>query len=248
MARRLLSAEQVAWLRARYGSQPIRQTLREFNRLFRMRLSYDQLRNANRRHGFGRALKPRASTFTRRETAFLIERLPTQPHERTQIAFCRRFGWMPRDRQIKDFVARHPQAKGAPNTGRFRKRHMRNEALPLYSERWRRKHGQREYLAIKVPGPSPYASQQQGRDWHWVRKAVWVWEQAHGPVPGGHAVVHLDGDPARCELENLEVVPHGVLARLNHWNAPPYAGPEANPARIRLAQLQDGLHARGKAA
>lgn len=34
-----------------------------------------------------------------------------------------------------------------------------------------------------------------------------AWEAAHGPVPPGHYVHHLDGNPANNDLANLALVP-----------------------------------------
>ncbi len=33
-----------------------------------------------------------------------------------------------------------------------------------------------------------------------------VWEQQHGPIPPGHAVVFKDGDRANCDIANLECI------------------------------------------
>ena len=60
---------------------------------------------------------------------------------------------------------------------------------------------------------------------------MWVWEQANGPVPKGHAVVQLDGDPANCEPENLDCVPQAVLARLNAYHASIRPMPDPTPIR-----------------
>ena len=74
-----------------------------------------------------------------------------------------------------------------------------------------------------------------------MAKSRWVWEQANGPIPKGHVVILLDGDPMNCELGNLECVPRGVPARLNHFAATKYAGPDLNPARIRIAQIKHAV-------
>ena len=81
---------------------------------------------------------------------------------------------------------------------------------------------------------------------HWLRKAIWVWQEANGPVPKGRAVVQLDGDPENCELSNLDCVRRAVLAILNHHTAPRYAGKDLNPARVRLAQAKMALSKRRK--
>ena len=110
----------------------------------------------------------------------------------------------------------------------------------------------RRTLMIKVPGPEPVPPcRTVPKRWHepkthWIRKAVWVWEQANGPVPKGHAVAQLDGDPANCEPENLECVPRGVMARRNAFHAPtPAAGDkDAYKATIRIAQIKEAIATR----
>ena len=40
-------------------------------------------------------------------------------------------------------------------------------------------------------------------------KAKWLWEQNHDDVPNGYWVTYKDGNPANCELENLELITRG---------------------------------------
>jgi len=52
------------------------------------------------------------------------------------------------------------------------------------------------------------------RDWREVHRLTW--EGVHGPIPAGHVVVFLDGDPGHClNIANLDCIPRGVLVRLN---------------------------------
>lgn len=50
-------------------------------------------------------------------------------------------------------------------------------------------------------------------------KRRYVWEQAHGKIPPWHRIIHLDGDPMNCELDNLYCVPDKFIPTLNknHW-------------------------------
>jgi RNA polymerase sigma-70 factor (ECF subfamily) len=43
----------------------------------------------------------------------------------------------------------------------------------------------------------------------YVRYDRYVWEQANGPLPQGHAIYHKDGRTLNDELENLECIPIG---------------------------------------
>ena len=73
---------------------------------------------------------------------------------------------------------------------------------------------------------------------NWRAKKNIVWEKHNGPVPKGHCVVLLDGDPANCEIGNLVLLTRAELAELNRKHTPAFAGAKANPARIRAAQIR----------
>lgn len=63
-----------------------------------------------------------------------------------------------------------------------------------------------------------------------IHKHCHLWEQANGPLPGGHALKCLDGDKTNCEPSNWLAVPRGVLTRLNsRW------------ARMKLHEAPDEL-------
>ena len=46
-----------------------------------------------------------------------------------------------------------------------------------------------------------------------VTNARWVWEQANGPIPPGHAVHHSDGNKTNDDLANLAILPRGEHTR-----------------------------------
>lgn len=83
----------------------------------------------------------------------------------------------------------------------------------------------------------------------WVGVHRIVWEEAHGPIPEGHAIVFLDGDPQNIALENLRCVHRGVLARLNHRANRVKAGElkgEARTAMLLAAELEHRTGERAK--
>lgn len=43
-----------------------------------------------------------------------------------------------------------------------------------------------------------------------------VWESANGPIPEGHDIHHIDGNPLNWHLENLRCLPHGEHAALHY--------------------------------
>jgi hypothetical protein len=65
-----------------------------------------------------------------------------------------------------------------------------------------------------------------------------VWEQANGPVPHGHLLVHLDGDTLNCDLDNLAVVKNHVANQRTLTEAVGYGDPEAARAWLNLRKLE----------
>jgi hypothetical protein len=51
------------------------------------------------------------------------------------------------------------------------------------------------------------------RDWRAVH--ILMWEEQHGPLPSGHAVVFKDGDRTHIEIDNLECITRAELMRRN---------------------------------
>lgn len=66
------------------------------------------------------------------------------------------------------------------------------------------------YLKRKVADNRAVPSR---RNWRFVH--VLLWEEAHGPVPAGHAVVFRNGDKRDIRDENLELVTRAELMRRN---------------------------------
>lgn len=48
-----------------------------------------------------------------------------------------------------------------------------------------------------------------------VRRPKYVWEQAHGELPPGHVIWHIDGDHHNDALDNLEVITRAEMAQRN---------------------------------
>ena len=249
-----------AWLREHYSDRPVAVTRYELLRRFGVKPTVGQLRSANRNHGFGAASRSGSRTFDREEERWLHEQLPKAPRADVRRRFAVEFGWEPKACSLDNYAHRH-RLLGAPNAGRFKpgskpspkaypkgpnrtsfrkgSRVNRVPERPMFSETWRGK-GARRQLYIKVPEPHPSPSHAD-KGWnqrsHWTPKSRWAWRQANGPIPEGHAIVHLDGDRGNCKPDNLVCVPKAVLARLNASHAPKGGG-AAYPARVRLAQLR----------
>lgn len=52
----------------------------------------------------------------------------------------------------------------------------------------------------------------------WHELGRYIWEQHHGTIPEGHYVVFLNRDPSDARIENLALVPKGVVGAMNFNN------------------------------
>ncbi|MCY3636380.1 MAG: HNH endonuclease signature motif containing protein [bacterium] len=49
-----------------------------------------------------------------------------------------------------------------------------------------------------------------------------IWTDAHGPIPDGHHIHHIDGNPTNNDLANLECLPAGAHIAKHARNRPPH--------------------------
>ena len=100
------------------------------------------------------------------------------------------------------------------------------------------------YWYLKVSDDQPPA--QSRRNWVAVHRLTW--EGVHGPIPRGHVVVVLDGDPDNClDPSNVAAISRSALVRLNAlgWDAL-CPDSEARRAVVALVSVQSVSHARAK--
>ena len=110
---------------------------------------------------------------------------------------------------------------------------------PIGAERFESRTG----LLVKVLEPDPY---RPGTPYRWVRKARWVWEQAHGPIPEGMVVICEDGDPMNCRPSNLVLASRGVVAAVNsRMRSHTVRHPGVVRAEYARARLEEAIERRG---
>ena len=49
----------------------------------------------------------------------------------------------------------------------------------------------------------------------WRQSHTLLWEASHGPVPAGYCVTFIDGDKAKLEIENLELITRNANLQIN---------------------------------
>ena len=106
------------------------------------------------------------------------------------------------------------------------------------------------YVYVSVGQRNPHT----GFGRRYVLKHVWLWEQANGPVPEGHALKCLDGNRMNTAPANWEPVPRALLPRLAGGNrysrvlAYDDAPAELKPTVLAIARLQHRARERKLAA
>jgi hypothetical protein len=172
----------------------------------------------------------------------------TDVSQQNLTALCKRKGWLTgRTGQFVRGQPSHNKGKtgfrpAGSEKGWFRKGRRAPNTLPLWSERI----GKDGYIEMKVPLRNPYT----GHETRFMHKHRYLWEQANGPLPEGHALKCLDGDKTNTDPENWIAVPRALLPRLNGRSGRDYdsAPPELKPLILKIAQLEHATREKRKAA
>lgn len=100
------------------------------------------------------------------------------------------------------------------------------------------------YVWISVNERNPHT----GFERRYVMKHKWLWEKLHGPVPNGMALKCLDGNKQNTEPSNWELIPRGLLPRLNGIHGRNYdeAAAELKPSILAIAKLEQASAERRK--
>jgi HNH endonuclease len=162
----------------------------------------------------------------------------------TQITADKIISWRKRNRIAtgrtgrfeKGGVSHNKGKKGfaAPGSekGWFRKGHIPHTARGVGHESI----DDEGYVWMIVAGRNPHT----GADTRRVMKHRWLWEQANGPVPAGHALKCLDGDKTNTDPSNWECIPRALLPRLNGRFGRDYdhVPAELKPTILAIAKLE----------
>lgn len=258
------SAAELAWL-----EENRMMVISDYHAAFQARLgrpdvSADNLHSLRKRKGWkvGRAggrLAGRSRLFSRAELAWLSDNR-SMLVEDCRRAFCEAFAredvtaaqirTLRKNRkwasgQVTRFAkGQTPPNKGrrcAPGTGGLhpnaRKTQFRRGAVPHNSRGpGHESLGDDGYWWIVTARRNPWTGAATWR----VHKHRWLWEQANGPVPKGHALKCVDGDKLNCDPSNWVLVPKGLLPRLNGRSGRAYdaAPAELKPLIMTVAKLE----------
>lgn len=96
------------------------------------------------------------------------------------------------------------------------------------------------YVYMIVAETNPHT----GADTRRVLKHKWIWEQANGPLPEGHALKCLDGDRTNTNPANWVAVPRAMLPRLAGAKGRmgyDTAAPELRPTLLAIARVEHAV-------
>lgn len=96
-------------------------------------------------------------------------------------------------------------------------------------------HNHRPVGSIRIDRDG-YISKKIAEPNKWRMLHVLNWEEAHGPVPPGHALIFKDGDRSNCEIDNLLLVARAELAVMNRRHLIT-GNPETAETSQQLARL-----------
>lgn len=177
------------------------------------------------------------------------------------IAFRAQFGWAPTASALDQVARKHGVkaqhqrgfVKGSKpwNTGlkgvstggestRFKSGEIPHQYQPIGSYRLQ---SDLQTWQVKVadataPGLSRYG-------WAYVHHLTWT--DAHGPIPPGHVVVFIDGDPDNCmDVANLLCVSKAVVVRANQLGLANLTDLAQRRALWELARLHQAAHDKAK--
>jgi len=234
MSRFIYTDEHLEFLRNGYLTMNVRSLAKAFNDRFGMEKTEAAIDSALNNHGIrcGRAHKDRLISrerlFTTEQARFIRDNYKGKSLAEMTALFNDRFGTGMTVQQIKAFVHNRGITSGrtgqflrghrpwntgtkgltAANKTSFKKGDAPPNRKPIGSERIESKEG---FILMKVPERDPYT----GFPTRYKHKHVYVYEQAHGPVPEGMVVAFINGDKTRCELNNLMLISRAELLNLN---------------------------------
>lgn len=226
----------------RRRAPPAREIAADFRSRFRKRVSAQWIAAIVRMHfaGYKREYvgRGRRRLLTWAQARFVAKHYQRDSLRDTTAALNARFGLDVKPASLRWWLSANGITTGGRRTGRFPKG-TRTNVLPTGATRVSRSRKSPGQIQVKVDEVNPYT----GARGRMKPLRIVVWEKAHGPVPEGHCVVQLDGDPANCRLGNLACIPRAVLVRLNQmrWRDLP-ADAATRRGAVATATLRQAAH------
>jgi hypothetical protein len=248
------TAEQLDFLRDGYQRMDVSELTEAFNRQFGTSKSRVAIKSALSGNGFtcGRPTGGKKGTlriWTKEQADFITEAYSRMPLDRVLVELNQRFSSSFTFTQLRAFTRNHgvlsgrtgrfhkgqPRTPGSgakgPNRTSFKKGCMSGAAQHNYVPIGSFRVSKDGYLERKVTDDPSLAPARR-----WVGVHRLNWEAAHGPIPDGHCVCFIDGDPLNAELDNLVLLSRRELVWLNKTRLGAVPA-ELRPAAIATAKV-----------
>lgn len=199
--------------------------------------------------------KGRSTAYSKAELAW-IKRRRRQPRRDLHAAFVERFGhavsfeafraicknrgWLNgRDGRFQPGAVPANKGKKMPYNANSARTRFKKGGLPANTKYAGHERVSKDgYVEISVNETNPHT----GFERRYVLKHKWLWERMHGPVPAGMAL-KCKGDRLDTDPSNWELVPRGLLPRLNGKSGRAYdhAPAELKATIMAVAKLEHRL-------
>lgn len=160
------------------------------------------------------------------EVDFMRRNVAKMTDQKMSALLCRMYGagrWT--EERVGRVRLKHGITKGRKHD---------NRALPVGTVKAFRKNGTKRML-IKV-GANPY---------RWELYSRHVWREQRGPIPAGHSIIHVDGDPLNCDVSNLRCVSRSEHGR---WAQKSLVYDEAHGRKLSEGVSRSRAYAKRKKA
>ena len=245
----------IEWLRENYEKRSTAENAKLFEQEFDIEINANSLINLNKRTLKLKAprKKPEFQKFTPEMIEWVKENYHLRSWGENQVLMRERFGVSISKSSLLRLREKYGLERRPPG-GRFEKGHVpKNKGVKIDrdSDAYRKmsrtffKKGNDSNVRFKELDVAVRFHRKSGCWFKWIKVGGrfrqlnrYIWESAHGPIPGGHVIKHIDGDTTNCDSENLRCISRRVLARLNHHCAQKFiADCGSENARISLAEL-----------
>lgn len=239
--------QQIEWLRENHHGLTPKQIARHFRDYCGRQVTADDMRRLLTARGIRKVQKP--TLWPDHLVEFVADAYTQMPLEHIPAELERAFGVVRTLQQVRSLTRNRGLKSGrtgqfekgqsripgsgakGPNRTSFKPGRRPEEArnyMPIGSFRFS-KDG---YLERKVTDDQSLAPARR-----WVGVHRLNWEAAHGPIPDGHCVSFIDGDPLNAELDNLVLLSRRELCWLNKTKLGAVPA-ELRPVAIATAKLQ----------
>jgi len=188
------SEKQEKYIRENYSNMTYKDIAGALNKKYRTSFTRSQISMFCVRKGLSKNHSP----ITDDIICFIKKIMPIYAAKAAELVNAK-FGTSYTKNFILQFMVRHGIKNGLFNSSEIcaRKRTVYSERIMITTNNGK------PYIYIKFQNSG---TTKEGCKRDWKKKHLWVWEQAHGPIPDGHTIVFLDNDTLNCALENLCLV------------------------------------------